>query len=189
MSWRRIAKTPNLPERIVSERLVLRPCQYGDADDLYSYANDEEWSRYISPPFPYLRDYAEKFVEERINGHSNQWAGWSIEYGNRMVGSIDLILDAANQSAEIAYSISRQLWKKGFMTEALAVTISAAFEVNPPLNRLFVRIDTRNANSIRVVERLGFQREGVLRQNRYHKGQFVDDIILAKLRHDPKTTD
>ena len=182
MSWRRISKAPDFPGRIVSERLVLRPCQHSDADDICSYANDEEWSRYITPPFPYLRDYAEKFVEERINGHSNQWAGWSIEHGDRMVGSIDLILDAANLSAEIAYSISRELWNKGLMTEALAATIEAVFGTKRPLNRLFVRIDTRNTGSIKVAEKLGFQREGVLRQNRYHKGQFVDDIILSKLR-------
>ena len=63
MSWRRIAKAPNFRQRVNSDRLVLRPYRYGDADDLFSYANDEEWSRYITPPYPYRRDYAEKFIE------------------------------------------------------------------------------------------------------------------------------
>jgi len=152
MSWRRIAKAPDFPERITSKRLVLRPCRYGDADDLFSYANDEEWSRYISPPYPYLRDYADKFVEERINGHSNQWVGWCLDYEDRMVGNIDLILDATNRSAEIAYSLARHHWQKGLMTEALATAIAAIFNTERPLNRLFVRIDTRNAGSIHVVE-------------------------------------
>jgi RimJ/RimL family protein N-acetyltransferase len=47
---------------------------------------------------------------------------------------------------------------------------------------LFVRIDIRNAGSIHVVEKLGFKREGVLRQNRFHKGSFVDDVVFAILR-------
>lgn len=186
MSWRRIAKAPALPHRIASDRLVLRPYRFGDVDSLNSYANDEQWSRYITPPYPYLRDHAEQFIEERINGHSNEWAGWCIDYDDRMVGSIELILDATHRSAEIAYSLARQYWNKGLMTEALIKTISAAFDTEPPLNRLFVKIDSRNANSVRVAEKLGFQREGVLRQNRFHKGRFVDDVVLAILREEHK---
>ena len=107
MAWRRIAKAPALPERIASERLVLRPYRHGDSDDLFLYANDEAWSRYITPPYPYLPAYAETFIEERLYGHSNEWAGWCIEYEDRMVGSIDLILDGTHKSAELAYSLAR----------------------------------------------------------------------------------
>jgi ribosomal-protein-alanine N-acetyltransferase len=164
--------------------LILRPFRYGDADDLFSYANDEEWSRYITPPHPYSRDHAQNFIEERINGHSNEWAGWCIEHTERMVGSIDLILDAANASAELAYSLARSHWNQGFMTEALAATITAVFNTERSLNRLFVKIDTRNTGSIRVAQKLGFQQEGILRQNRFHKGRFIDDVVLALLRHE-----
>ena len=68
------------------------------------------------------------------------------------------------------------------MTEGLATAIAAIFNTECPLNGLFVRIDTRNAGSIHVVEKLGFKREGVLRQNRFHKGNFVDDVAFAILR-------
>ena len=182
MAWRRIAKAPALPERIASERLVSRPYRHGDSDDLCSYANDEAWSRYITPPYPYLPEYAETFIEERLYGHSNDWAGWCIEYEDRMVGSIDLILDATHRSAELAYSLARCHWNKGLMTEALAATITAVFDTERPLNRLFVKIDTRNTGSIRIAEKLGFQQEGILRQSRFHKGRFVDDVVFAMLR-------
>jgi ribosomal-protein-alanine N-acetyltransferase len=101
-----------------------------------------------------------------------------------MVGSIDLILDPANASAELAYSLARSLWNQGFMTEALAATITAVFNTERSLNRLFVKIDTRNTGSIRVAQMLGFQQEGILRQNRFHKGRFIDDVVLALLRHE-----
>ena len=99
-----------------------------------------------------------------------------------MVGSIDLILDATHKSAELAYSLARCHWNKGLMTEALAVTITAVFDTERPLNRLFVKIDARNTGSILVAEKLGFQQEGILRQNRFHKGNFVDDLVFAMLR-------
>jgi len=186
MSWRRIAKGPESPARIFSDRLVLRPYRYSDADDLFSYANDEEWSRFITPPHPYLRDYAGKFIDERINGHSNEWAGWCIDYDDRMVGSIDLTLTPAHKSAEMAYSLARKHWNKGLMTEALTTTITAAFNAERSMNRIFVRIDSRNAGSIRVAEKSGFQQEGILRQNRLHKGRFVDDVVFAMLRDEHK---
>lgn len=184
MSWRRIAKAPAFPQRIPAERLVLRPYRYEDAVALFAYANDEQWSRYITPPYPYLREYADKFIEQRINGHSDEWAGWCMDHDDRMVGSIDLILDAKNRSAEIAYSLARKHWNKGLMSEAVYEAIAAAFELERPLNRLFVRIDTRNTASIRVAEKLGMKQEGILRQNRFHKGQFVDEAIFAILRED-----
>ena len=173
-----------LPERIETGRLVLRPFRYEDSKAMMSYANDEEWSRFISPPFPYTHDYAETFVRNQITGKSAGKAVWCIEHKGRMIGDIDLAIDTTNWSAEISYNIARDYWGKGLMTEALAATISAAFEKERPLNRLFVRIDTRNAASIRGAEKLGLKQEGVLRQNRFHKGDFVDDAVLALLRED-----
>lgn len=184
MSWRRIAKPISLPERIAAERLILRPYRISDADDLFNYANDEDWSRYITPPHPYRRDYADTFIEERIHGHSHEWAGWCIDYNDGMVGSIDLIVDAKNRSAEIAYSIARKHWNKGLVTDAVRAALDSVFNLDNPLNRIVAKIDTRNSASIRVAEKLGLRCEGTLRQSRFHKGQFVDDTVFAILRED-----
>ena len=188
MSWRRIAKAPKFPRRIATDRLVLRPYRYGDADELCSYANDAEWSRFITPPYPDGRENADIFIEERIHGHGNEWVGWCIEYGDRMAGSIDLILDTNHRSAEIAYSLARKHWNKGLITEAAGATIEAAFTIDRPLNRLFARIDTRNEPSARVANKLGLKQEGVLKQSRFHKGDFIDEAIFAILRDDWKMT-
>jgi RimJ/RimL family protein N-acetyltransferase len=176
------------PERIETDRLVLRPFRYEDATDMMSYANDEEWSRFIAPPYPYTRDYAETFVRNQITGKSASKAVWCIEYKDRMIGDINLAIETTNWSAEISYNLARKYWGKGLMTEALTEIIDAAFTLERALNRLFVRIDTRNLASIRVAEKLGLKQEGVLRQNRFHKGDFVDDVILALLRHERRAT-
>lgn len=173
-----------LPERIETKRLILRPFRHEDATELLSYANDEEWSRYISPPYPYTREYAETFIRNQITGRSAKKAVWCIEREEKMIGDIEMAIDTTNWSAEIAYNIARQHWGNGLMTEALSATVDTAFELERPLNRLFVKIDTRNAASIRVAEKIGLKQEGVLRQNRFHKGCFVDDLIYALLRQE-----
>lgn len=182
MSWRRIAKPIRLPDRLATGRVILRPFRRSDAEDLFAYANDQEWSRYITPPYPYQRDYADRFIEERINGHSHEWAGWCVEYEDTMAGSIDLILDPKNRSAEIAYSIARRYWNKGLITEAVRAVLETSFSIDTPLNRITARIDVRNLASIRVAEKLGFEHEGTLRQNRFQKGCFIDDSVYATLR-------
>ena len=71
-----------------------------------------------------------------------------------MVGSINLILDATHWSAELAYSLAREHWYKGLMTEAVGATIDSAFSIDRPLNRFFARIDTRNDALAQVAEKL-----------------------------------
>ena len=105
-----------------------------------------------------------------------------------MEGSIDLILDATHRSADLAYSLAREHWYKGLMTEAVGATIDAAFRIEHPFNRFFARIDTRNDASARVAEKLGLIQEGVLRQSRFHKGKFIDDAGFAILRDNWKMT-
>jgi RimJ/RimL family protein N-acetyltransferase len=56
-----------LPEVIETNRLVLRPFELGDVDDVYAYAQDEEWSRFLRAlPRPYERKDAEQFIARQL---------------------------------------------------------------------------------------------------------------------------
>lgn len=67
------------------------------------------------------------------------------------------------------------------MTEALRAMLGYGFE-KMELNRIQAIIDSENTRSIRLVQRLGFKKEGVLRQNSYFNGQFRDDVIFSLLK-------
>ena len=97
-----------------------------------------------------------------------------------MLGHVSLFnFSEQNRRAEIGYGLLRRHWGQGFMHEALTSVIDYAF--GPlSLRRLEADIDPRNAASLRALERLGFAREGLLRE-RWQVGEEISDSVLLGL--------
>ena len=93
---------------------------------------------------------------------------------------LGLIFD--NRVGEMGYSIARRFWGKGLTTEAAGAVIDESFSVYPDLNRIRASADERNVGSLRVMEKLGMVREGVLRQDQYMKGEFRNTVWCGLLR-------
>lgn len=109
-------------------------------------------------------------------------ASWAIEYAKSAVGGVNLGLDAENRVGTIGYSIARRLWGHGLTTEAAGAVIDASFTACPDLNRIQATTDERNAGSLRVMEKLGMVREGLLRQDQYVRGKFRNTVCCGLLR-------
>jgi ribosomal-protein-alanine N-acetyltransferase len=88
-----------------------------------------------------------------------------------------------SKRAEIGYALGRTYWRQGYMREALTVLIDYAFK-SLGLNRLEADIDPRNAASENLLELLGFQKEGYLRQRWIVDGEVSDSVIYGLLRSD-----
>lgn len=86
-----------------------------------------------------------------------------------------------HNSAQIGYDLRRQFWGQGIMSEALSEMLRFGFE-EMDLHRVQVLIWEHNSRSIRLVERLGFTLEGVLRDNTYYDGAYQNDLIYSMLR-------
>ncbi len=85
--------------------------------------------------------------------------------------------------AEIGYDLEPAHWGEGIMTEALRAVLRYGFD-EMGLNRIQAIIDSENVKSIKLVERLGFKKEGVLRQNSYFRGQFRDEASFSLLKEE-----
>ena len=79
--------------------------------------------------------------------------------------------------------MGRAHWGKGYMNEALNGLVSHAFEVMN-LRRLEADVDPRNGASVRTLERLGFEREGFLRERWYVNGEIQDALFYGLLRRE-----
>jgi ribosomal-protein-alanine N-acetyltransferase len=90
-------------------------------------------------------------------------------------------LDATHRRAELGYALKRACWGQGYMAEALPVLLHFAFE-QLGLRRITADVDPRNGRSIRSLERLGFQREGYLREHYWVNGELQDGILFGLLR-------
>jgi len=85
--------------------------------------------------------------------------------------------------AEIGYDLDPAYWGQGIMTEALRAVLKYGFE-EMKLNRIQATIDSKNIRSMRLARRLGFKKEGVLRQRSFFNGQFRDDVCLSLLKEE-----
>lgn len=172
-----------LPEVIETERLILRPFELGDVDDVFAYARDPEWSRYLRTlPRPYERPHAEQFIARQLLLDESTHPVWAITRDGTVIGGLNLRFEFANLSAEMGYSVARDQWKKGICTEAARAVIDAGFSTHDDLNRIHASADAENVASQRVMEKVGMKKEGVLRLNRVERGEAFDEAVFAILR-------
>ena len=171
-----------LRELIKTDRLILRVFSFKDVEDVLLYASDSEWARFLPVPQPYTRADAEKFVASQVLQDRKTQPSWAIEHAGSVIGAIYIEFDFDNRVGEMGYSIARCFWGKGLTTEAAGAVIDEAFSAYPDLNRIRATADERNVGSLRVMEKLGMVREGVLRQDQYMKGEFRNTVWCGLLR-------
>lgn len=172
---------PTLPAR----RVALRWLQARDVPDLFAVFGDPEVMRYWSrPPMEVLAE-AEALLHEIHALHAQrslfQWAVALLD-SDRVIGTCTLFhLDRTHRRAEIGYALRRAHWGQGLASEAVATLIQFAFGTLD-LHRLEADVDPRNKRSLRLLERLGFEREGHLRERYHVGGESQDAVLLGLLR-------
>ena len=172
-----------LPYVLNTSRLVLRPYEFGDVNDILAYAADEEWGRYLSAtPQPYRREDAVQFVARQALTDRAVHPGWAIVLDGAAIGGINIRFYYEWVVAEMGWSIQRRLWSKGLATEAARAVADAAFGTHPQLRRIGARADARNVASHRVMDKLDMRNEGTLRQARVARGECIDEVHYGLLR-------
>ena len=171
-----------LPHTFRTERLLLRQWCFKDKNAVLGYASDEEWARYMPVPQPYLSKHAVEFIARQVLLDPAAHCAYAIIFENQAVGGINIRFFFERYAASIGYSIARPVWGKGLTPEAARIIIDAAFSTHDDLNRIESMTDNRNLASLRVMEKLGMRREGVLRQSRFEKGELIDVVCCSLLR-------
>jgi [ribosomal protein S5]-alanine N-acetyltransferase len=172
---------------ITTPRLVLRWISEDDIDSLYEIFSDPQVMRYWSSVPLANRKAAAELQREIAEGNTSEnifkW-GLALRDSDTVIGTTTLFnLSIENGRAELGYAMARSYWGKGYMNEALDALVSHVFEVME-LRRLEADVDPRNAASIRTLERLGFQREGFLRERWHVNGEIQDAFFYGLLRRE-----
>ena len=107
---------------------------------------------------------------------------WHLFVEDSLCGSVRLKdVDHADRKAQIGYFLGTGFTGKGIVTEALQAVLAWSFG-SLGLNRIELRCAAGNAPSMRVAERLGFVREGLLRQDGCLHGAFIDHYVYGLLK-------
>jgi RimJ/RimL family protein N-acetyltransferase len=113
------------------------------------------------------------------------WLQIAVELpGHGLIGDCGFcVQNDAPHTAEIGYRLSRRYWHRGYASEAVSGLVGWAFNTIR-LHRIIALIDTRNHNSIALVERLGFRREGHFLQSYREPDGWSDEYLYAMLSTD-----
>lgn len=174
--------------QLQSGRLLLRLPRPSDLDDVVEYANDEEWARFVHRrfPWPYTRRDGEEFIAAAAQRTRAIGPHLVLELEGKVVGVVTLEVRADDRIAEIGYGLARSVWGKGLAAEAVSGVLDWSFEVFD-LAKVFAVTDSRNQRSVRVLEKLGFQQEGWLRQHRFARDGQTDEIVFGVLKEEWQT--
>ncbi|WP_372787084.1 GNAT family N-acetyltransferase [Phenylobacterium sp.] len=172
------------PDQIHTPRLVLRPFSIGDADALWNYSGDAEWGRYQGLVQPYTRAEADRFLAGLLLRDRQMKPTWAMTKGGAVIGIVSLKFEAEHRIAVLGYGVHKQHWGEGLCVEAACAAIGQAFETCHALQRIRAHTDARNSGSIRVLQKLNFKHEGMLRSNGFFGGEFVDEAVFGLLREE-----
>ena len=151
---------------LTTRRLVLRPLEPRDVDDVFTFTRDPEWSEHLldEVPRPYTRRNAEELVARHLLASPEARPSWAIDLDGACVGTISLGIDTRHATSELHYALAKPLWGKGLMPEAAGAVLDWGFRQRR-LAKVWARADADHRQSRRVMEKLGMQREGLARDH------------------------
>jgi ribosomal-protein-alanine N-acetyltransferase len=166
-----------------TQRLQLRPLMLSDVDFVFQHFSDPEVTRYLLDEAPLQqREEAQQLIEFFTNPQqtSNRWGLWH-KADARLIGTCGYHhWDKQRLRAEIGYDLSPTYWLQGLMAEAVRAALDYGF-AQMKLHRVEALVYVGHPRSARVLEKLGFQREGTLRDYFTLNGQFYDHWMYSLL--------
>ncbi len=177
--------TKKIPAKILrGEKCSIRPIALSDVTSKYvRWLNDKEVNQYLESRFsratlPGVRAYIKKAIKDSdtyLFAIIDSKTGEHI--GNIKLGPVNL----HHQCAEIGFFIGeKSFWGKGYASEAIRLIEQFAFN-DLKLHKLTAGAYANNIGSVKLLEKCGFKKEGVMKDNCFFEGGFVDGIRFGKL--------
>jgi ribosomal-protein-alanine N-acetyltransferase len=175
---------------ISSERISLEPVSLAGLDDFHEYSVYPELYDHLEySPFKSLEEtkaYLQKLIDRSETSFAQYWF-IKLNKNDKVIGSFGMhSLDAYRKSVEIGYGISPYYWGQGYFSETLKLAMEYIFN-DLCLYRVVARTAILNTASIKGLEKLGFLKEGIMRD--YYRGvdgKWFDAVLMSKLNKDSR---
>lgn len=166
--------------------ILIRKWETTDAKSLASTLSNRKVMNNLRDglPYPYTEKDALEYIHS-MNSDTNDSFAYAIDVDGTAVGSIGAFRQGNihSRTAELGYYLSEEYWGKGVMTEAVRQLCEKLFTETDIL-RIFAEPFAYNIGSRKVLEKAGFQFEGILKNNAFKNGQILDMAIYAYTRRD-----
>ncbi|KAJ7980017.1 Acetyltransferase (GNAT) domain protein [Quillaja saponaria] len=164
--------------------ITLRPYKISDVDDFLKYAGNENVTRFTRWNTCTSKEEALSYIKEFCIPHPYCR---SICIHDSSIGFLMIIPQSGDNKcrAILGYALAAEYWGQGIVPRALRMAISEGFKEFPHVVRLEATVVVENKASQRVLDKLGFHKEGILRKYTFNKGQVKDLVMYSLLSTDP----
>lgn len=173
---------------LTTHRLTLRQIMPDDADAIFTIRGDYAVTRYnIGAAYDDV-SRARTLIDSIQHDYDQGTAlRWGITYTQDVATVMGMVgfnyWDQTDHRGSVGFDLARAYWRRGIMSEALRRVIVFGF-TSMGLNRIEADASIYNTPSLNLLQRLGFQREGVQREQYYEDGRYHDLVMLALLKRE-----
>lgn len=170
-----------------TERLLIRDLTLDDKQAVFNYRSDAEANKFQSW-IPETLEDVEQFIE-RNNKEFNQPESWyqvliTEKDSKAVIGDIGIhFFGSENLQAELGITLNKDFQGRGYASEALKGVINFLFG-DLKKHRIMASVDPENIDSLKLMERIGFRKEGHFVKSLFWKNNWTDDVIYALLREE-----
>ena len=161
---------------IETKRLWLRQATQEDVEAIFAVFSDSKVTRFHDlDTFAHFNE-ASKIIERRAKGfESGSRIRWAIvpKENNYLIGSCGFTWHDKANAAEIGYELNSEFWRQGIMSEALNAILQYGFS-SKEIQFVIAEVMLKNVASKRLLEKLGFKSQGILRKHGFWKGKYHD---------------
>lgn len=172
---------------IETKRLILRKMTNDDANSILKYLSDQEVMKYYGlEPFKTVDEALSEisWYQSIQNNKTGMRWGITVKGEGEVIGSCGFHNTVSQHyRTEIGFELSKEHWGQGIASEAIEAIIKYGFE-HLKLQRIEALIEPPNMPSQKLVEKLGFVREGLLRSYEFTCGKFDDLYMYSLLKGD-----
>ncbi|MBG1242824.1 GNAT family N-acetyltransferase [Nostoc sp. NZL] len=165
----------SFPE-LETERLLLRETTLQDAEAIFAVFSDPGVTQFHDlDTFTSIEEALALIVRRAKRFERGEGIRWGIarKQDNVLIGSCGFTWNPQENSAEVGYELASTFWRQGIMTEAVHTILQFGFK-EMGLRFIIAQVMLDNIASKKLLEKLGFQSQGVLKQHGFFKGQYHD---------------
>ncbi|USD36177.1 GNAT family N-acetyltransferase [Ferrimonas sp. SCSIO 43195] len=179
---------------VETERLILDEQSNDDAKAIFAMFSDSEVTEFYDLHFTSENEALELIENDNKSFREQKSVRWAIreKSTNEFVGSCGINrFEESNDVAVIGYELQKRSWGKGFAKEAVSKVVEYSFSNDCPrfINKIEAYVMLGNGASESVLEKLGFQCDGILRQHGKWKGSYHDLKVFSLLRSEGNKAD
>jgi diamine N-acetyltransferase len=170
---------------LIGRTVYLRPLEIEDATTMQPWMNDHDVIRNLILHKPTNLQAEEEFVRRAAKREEQITFGIALRRGDRLIGTTGFhAIRWKDRSVGFGIEIGvKRLWGRGYGTEATRLMVDYAF-LTLNMNRVWLKVYEDNERARRAYERVGFRKEGVLREDIWREGSYWNSLLMSVLRRE-----